>query len=140
MVRHPESVLKAAPILLFTLLVASCAPFGTSREERIQRFEVGLNENREYLYLDFYEPLTTDYAVLQSSDVSVTWDIWFPPGYPDPGSYTVEVPNASGDVVEALVYGPDSFAGPKSLRLHMVRDGLEWYLERLVLDGSTIVD
>jgi hypothetical protein len=37
------------------------------------------------------------------------------------------------------VSGPTAFGGAKSLELHMIRVGLEWYLVKLVLNGSTIV-
>jgi hypothetical protein len=133
-------VLKITTAALIALAVlAGCAPFGTTRKERVQRFEVGLNENREYLYQEFYEPLTSDYATLQTSPATATWDVWFPPGFPDPGTYSVSADSYLGDFVEAVVTGP-GFANPKPLRLYMVRSGLEWYIEKLVLDGTTIVN
>lgn len=107
------------------------------------RFETGLNQNREYLYMDFYESRTADYTLLQTTPVGETWDDWFPPDYPDPGTYTVTFVSklpGSAEGALATVSGPDPFGGPKNLELHMVRVGLDWYLERLVLDGATIVD
>ena len=138
-----QSAAKAAryiPLLVLLAAMAGCSLFGTTRKERVLRFEDGLNENRAYLYQDFYEPLTTDYATLQDADVSVTWDIWFPPGYPEPGTFTLSVEDYSVDVIEAVVTGPDADAEPMTLQLYMTQVGLDWYLERLDLDGVTIVD
>ena len=136
----------AAKTVRYTLIVvllsalAGCSLVGTTRKERVLRFEVGLNDNRKYLYMDFYEPLTTDYALLRDSDVGTTWDVWFPPGYPEPGTYTLTVDDYSVDVIEAVVTGPDDSADPMALELHLTRVGLEWYIDKLVLDGATIVD
>jgi hypothetical protein len=131
-------------ILLLSLVLAlgSCALVGTSRKDRMMRFEVGLNENRPELYQDFFAGATSDYDTLRTTDVGQTWDVWFPPGYPTPGTYTLEfVENLRGSVdgVLATVSGPAEFGSPKSLELRMVRVGLDWYLAALELDGTVIV-
>jgi hypothetical protein len=42
--------------------------------------------------------------------------------------------------VQATVFGPSDFGGSKSLTFGMVRSGLYWYIEKLTLEGSVIVD
>jgi hypothetical protein len=127
-------------LLLFAL--GSCALVGTTRKERMMRLETGLNENRPQLYQDFLEDATSDYAVLQTTDVGQTWDVWFPTGYPDAETYTltfVQFLSGADQGVLASVTGPAAFGGPRDLELHMARVGLDWYLVELVLDGTVIV-
>lgn len=130
----------ALTIIGLLVSLSGCALFGTTRKERVLRFEVGLNESREYLYQEFYEAATADYELLESPDLSQTWDLWFPPEVPEPGTYTLSADDYSTDVIQATVTGPDTFGGPKPLELYLVRVGINWYLEKLVLDGDTIVD
>jgi hypothetical protein len=134
-----RAILLLLPLLL---ILGGCSLTGTSRKERMALFEVGLNDNREYLYMDFLESETADYDSLKDTDVGQTWDVWFPVNYPDPGTYTLSfeafLDNPDKGIL-ATVSGPSAFGGAKSLELHMIRAGLEWYLAKLVLNGSTIV-
>lgn len=122
------------------LLLASCAPFGTSRRERVERFEADLNYNREFAYENFLENATTDYDTIRNQPPGATWDAWFPVPYPEGGRYSISIDSVFANPMQATVDGPDDFGGPKPLRLHMVRSGIYWYLEGLVLDGDPIVD
>jgi hypothetical protein len=130
----------ALALLTFTLLLGGCALFGTSKTERVMRFETDLNENRQFAYQNFLESATTDYSLLANSDPVATWDQWFPPAeYPDDTLYTFTVEDTTSDSVTATVTGPAEFTG-NTLVFGMVRDGLYWYIERLTLDGTVIVD
>ena len=127
--------------LIFLLLLASCALFGTSKTERVMRFETDLNENRSFAYQNFLESATTDYAKLAYQTLSVTWDFWFPPAeWPETTEYTITVEDVATDSVTATVTGPTDFGSAKTLVLGMVRVGIYWYLEKLTLDGAVIVD
>ena len=126
---------------IISLLIAGCALFGTSQAERVALFEYDLNLNRRYAYRNFLQSATSDYVTLATQNPIYTWNVWFPPAeYPDTTKYTISVDEVSGETVEATVSGPSDFTGPKSLTFGMVRSGIYWYIEKLTLDGSVIVD
>jgi hypothetical protein len=123
-------------LLAIAVLFTSCAPFGTSKRERVLLFEADLNGSREYLYQNFLEEETVDYATIRDSDTGSTWDYWFPPDFPDGGTYTITLDSVFGNPLEGTVDGPDAFNGPKSIEFYIVRSGIYWYLEKLILDGN----
>ena len=127
-------------LLIFTAILTSCAPFGTSKRDRVLRFEADLNESREYLYQNFLESETTQYATIRDSDTTYTWDEWFPVDFQQTGTYTITLDSLFGNPLDATVEGPDVFSGPKSIEFHFARSGVYWYLEGLTLEGSKIVD
>ena len=136
--------LQIVPILLtLSLLLGSCAPFGTSQAERAARFEYDLNHNRHFAYQNFIPSSTTAYDDLVGLPLNETWNKWFPPAeYPETTEYTISVDDVSGGTVQATVSGPSDFGGSKSLTFGMVRSGLYWYIEKLTLEGwpGAIVD
>ena len=123
-------------LLLFLLTITSCSPFGTSKNERVLRFEADLNGAREYVYQNFLESETVDYATIRDSDTAYTWDEWFPPDFPEAGIYTITLDSVFGNPLEGTVDGPDVFSGPKPIEFHFARSGIYWYLEGLNLDGG----
>jgi hypothetical protein len=128
---------------LGALLLAGCAPFGTSQAERAARLEYDLNHSRRYAYQNFLQSATTDYVTLATQNPIYTWDKWFPPAeWPETTEYTISVDDVSGGTVQATVSGPSDFGGSKSLTFGMVRSGLYWYIEKLTLEGwpGAIVD
>jgi hypothetical protein len=127
-------------ILLLSVILTSCAPFGTSKRDRVLRFEADLNHSRDYLYQNFLEAETTQYTTIRDNDPGETWDVWFPVDFPDPGTYTISLDSLIGNPLDATVEGPDVFGGPKSIQFHFARSGFYWYLEGLTLEGSKIVD
>lgn len=127
-------------ITALTVALTSCAPFGTSKAERVKLFEADLNGNREYLYQNFLEAETTDYAKIRDDDIGTTWDYWFPLGVPDPGIYSIALDTHIGNPLEGTVDGPDDFGGPKSIDFYFARAGIYQYLERVVLGGTEIVN
>ena len=134
---------RTAVLILLTAITAiltSCAPFGTSKRDRVLRFEADLNSAREYLYQNFLEAETTQYATIRDSDTAYTWDDWFPVEFLETGTYTITLDSMFGNPLDATVEGPAVFGGPKSMQFHFARSGVYWYLEGLTLDGSKIVD
>jgi hypothetical protein len=129
-------------VVVATIALGSCAPFGTSKKDRVLRFEADLNGSREYAYQNFLEAETTDYTTIRDNDPGTTWDVWFPPDFPDPGTYTISLDSLFGNPLDGTVNGPDAFGGPKSIQFHFARSGVYWYLEGLTLEGwpSKIVD
>jgi hypothetical protein len=125
------------------LSLTACAPFGTSKAERVMRLENDLNESRQYAYQNFDPATTLDYTDLATLPPSQTWDDWFPPaeGY-DTTKYVLEVQDVGPDSLRARVTGPVDFFGPRTLDASLVRIGLEWYINRLELSGypAPIVD
>ena len=130
----------AAATIILLIILTSCAPFGTSKAERVLRFETHLNESREYLYQNFLEAQTDDYAVIRDSDAVYTWDYWFPLVFPNTGTYTITITSDSDDSLQGTVDGPELFSGPKTIQFHLIRSGVYWYLEGLTLDGTKIID
>ena len=135
---------RTASILLIVVFaaiaLASCAPFGTSKKDRVLRFEADLNGSREYAYQNFLEAETTDYAAIRDNDPGTTWDMWFPPDFPDPGTYSITLDTHIGNPLEGTIDGPAAFSGPQSIQFHFARSGVYWYLEGLTLGGSKIID
>ncbi|OHD74438.1 MAG: hypothetical protein A2V99_06885 [Spirochaetes bacterium RBG_16_67_19] len=122
--------------MLLPLALASCAPFGTSKTERVMRLENDLNESRQYAYQNFDPATTLDYTDLATLPPSQTWDDWFPPAeMSDTTKYVLEVQDTSPDSASVRVTGPVDFAGPRTLTVGLVRIGLEWYINRLDLSG-----
>ena len=124
-------------LVLLPLALASCAPFGTSKAERVARLEADLNDSqsRQYAYQNF-DPSIADYADLAGWPPSQTWDDWFPPAeMSDTTKYILEVQDTSPDSASVRVTGPVDFAGPRTLTVGLVRIGLEWYINRLDLSG-----
>ena len=123
--------------LIFLLLsVITCSPFGTSKKERVLRFEADLNGAREYVYQNFLEAETVEYATIRDSDTAYTWDEWFPLDFPEPGIYTITLDSVFGNPLEGTVDGPDVFSGPQPIEFYFARSGIYWYLEGLNLDGG----
>jgi hypothetical protein len=122
-------------LLVAAALLTSCAPFGTSKRDRVLLFEADLNGAREYLYQNFLESETYNYATIRDSDVGTTWDMWFPPGFPIRGTYTISLDSHFGNPLDGTVEGPDVFGGPQSIQFHFVRSGVYWYLSELTLNG-----
>ena len=119
-------------------VLAACAPFGTSKAERVARLEADLNDSqsRQYAYQNF-DPSILDYANLAGWPPSQTWDDWFPPAeMSDTTKYILEVQDTSPDSASVRVTGPVDFAGPRTLTVGLVRIGLEWYINRLELSGE----
>jgi hypothetical protein len=135
-----RSVTAFAILALCAAVLASCAPFGTSKRDRVLLFEADLNGSREYLYQNFLEEETVDFATIRDSDTGSTWDFWFPLDFPEPGTYTITIDSIFGNPIEATIDGPDAFNGPQSIEFHLIRSGIYWYLEGLTLSGSKIVD
>jgi hypothetical protein len=140
MLRPALRVHYLLPLLLLAAGLGGCSLFGTSKTERIARFEADLNGNRHYLYENFLPAETDDYALIRDSDLVYTWDKWFPLPYPEGGSYSITIEDSSGDPITATVEGPEIFDGPRSAAFYFVRSGLYWYLNRLDLGGGAIVD
>ena len=121
-------------------VLAACAPFGTSKAERVMRLENDLNESRQYAYQNFDPATTLDYTDLATLPPSQTWDDWFPPAeMSDTTKYVLEVQDTSPDSASVRVTGPVDFPGPQTLTVGLVRIRLEWYINRLELSTTGLI-
>ena len=134
---NQKTRLSLMAIALAIALIA-CAPFGTSKAERVARLETDLNESRQFAYQNFDPLTTTDYLTLATQNPNYTWDQWFPLEASDTTKYVLEVQDVGSDSLEARVTGPVDFAGPRTLTVGLVRIGLEWYINRLELSGYAL--
>jgi len=132
-----RTIRAALAALATAAVLTACAPFGTSKAERVMRLENDLNESRQYAYQNFDPATTADYTDLATLPPSQTWDDWFPPAeMSDTTKYVLEVQDSSPDSASVRVTGPVDFAGPRTLTVGLVRIGLEWYINRLELSGE----
>ncbi len=126
--------------IIASLALAACAPFGTSKAERVARLEFDLNggqQSRQYAYQNFDPNTTTDYNYLATQNPNQTWDLWFPPGeLSDTTQYVLEVQDTDSDSARVRVTGPVDFGAARTLTVGLVRIGLEWYINRLELSGE----
>lgn len=124
------------------LALTACAPFGTSKAERVMRLEFDLNggqQSRQYAYQNFDPATTADYTDLATLPPSQTWNDWFPPAeMSDTTEYVLEVQDVGSDSVRARVTGPVDFQ-PQTLTVGLVRIGLEWYINRLELSTTGLI-
>jgi len=135
-----RAFLPAFCLLMLLSALISCAPFGTSKAERVMRLENDLNESRQYAYQNFDPATTVDYTDLATLPPSQTWDDWFPPTeMSDTTKYVLEVQDVDSDSVRARVTGPVDFPGPQTLTVGLVRIGLEWYINRLELSTTGLI-
>jgi len=117
------------------LSLTACAPFGTSKAERVMRLETDLNESRQFAYQNF-DPAIADFITLATQNPNYTWDAWFPPAeWPETTMYVIEVQDVGSDSLTARVTGPADFLGSQTLTVGLVRLGMDWYINRLELSG-----
>lgn len=132
---------KNALFILLIILVAvlsfdSCSLFGVKIDERIDAFIDDLNNDRNSIYLNFHPSGTADYNAIKAPITS--WDIWFPTGE----TYSLSnLDDGDSDSVTATITSTDSGGwGSKSAIFKMAKDGCDWMIEELTLDGTLIVD
>jgi len=135
-----RTIRAALAALATAAVLTACAPFGTSKAERVMRLENDLNESRQYAYQNFDPATTVDYTDLATLPPSQTWDDWFPPTeMSDTTKYVLEVQDVDSDSVRARVTGPVDFPGPQTLTVGLVRIRLEWYINRLELSTTGLI-
>jgi hypothetical protein len=127
-------------VLLLGLLAALALLYACNLpvtiEKRIELFVIDLNGDRGLVYLNFkpVDPLDAD-----AIKPATFWDITFPSG---DAPYAIAGLDASDPSnVTGIMTGPSppAFFGPSPIKFVMVQEGLDWYIQELYLDGSTIV-
>lgn len=116
---------------------AGCSLFGTKIDERIDSFISDLNNDRANAYTNFHPDKTDWYNNIKPATF---WDTDFPIGTPD---YNLSgLDDGDSDNVTATIDGAadNGFGGPKPIKFKMAKDGFDWMIEELTLDGTKIVD
>ena len=126
-------------VLLIILVVAlsfeSCSLFGTKIDERIDAFIDDLNNSdRSNVYTNFHPDKTADYNAIK--DPSTTWDIWFPVA--DIPYSISNLDDSDSDSVTAVISSSGTF-GPSNATFKMAKDGFDWMIEELTVQGLTPV-
>jgi hypothetical protein len=130
-------VIWAAAVLiaaLALLLVFTGCKQGVSKEERIDMFLEDINKDPI--------PNTVRYNFSSSCTIYTTIDGTLIAGDFPSGSipYTLSIPDYGSNPVTGTISGTDgAFVPPVSIEFTMTKDGDDWYILKLVLDGATIV-
>lgn len=133
---------RSAPVLLlgFGLLLGSCAIAGVDTHDRIALLAATLNSSdRSTINANFDQSLTVDLPTMNAA--------WWSANFPLPpstdynyGITLLDYSNPSN--VIATIMGPPAFNSntgiPRNAVLVMSREGLDWYIEQVYMDGSTV--
>lgn len=135
-------VLLSAVALGVLALVTGCF-FGISINQRLEQFVADLNlADRSSLYLNL-DPNLPDYDALKDPAYWSGSEGWFPDGGTTPlYALTDVVTNNAGDgtaTVTASIDGPAMFGGPWVIDFALVRDGFDWFISSITLDGDQVV-
>ena len=124
-----------AVILLVAAVLISCGLFGFTKEQRITAFIEDLNQNPRANSIRYnFSPSCTVYNTIDGT----FFNIDFPT---DSIAYSISSLNLDADPVTATIAGTGgSFGGPFTIEFTLVQDGFDWFILKLVLDGSTIVE
>ena len=121
------------------LLLGSCAIAGIDTHDRLRMFVTTLNSaDRSTINTNFDQSLTTSLPTMDAA----FWSTNFPPPPDSDHLYGITLLDYSDPTnVVATIMGPPAFNGntgaPRNAVLVMSREGLDWYVEQLYLDGSS---
>ena len=133
-----RTIIRLAVLGLLVLIVTlGCDLFGddsVSKSERLKQFESDINNNLSNVYKNIHPGV----AGFEEMRVSSYWAIHFPS---EDRSFTVNVSisgnEATGDILSDNA--PDG-VGNRTVLFRFKEDGSDvWKIDRIVLDGSTIV-
>ena len=121
-------------LALTLLLVFTGCEVGISKKDRINSFLDDLNEN----------PIPNSIRYNFSSscqDYGIFTGTYFAGDFPtDSIPYSFAISDYDPSVITGTASGTaGSFGGPFSIEFTMTKDGSDWYILKIVLDGSNIV-
>ncbi len=137
------AVLKRAFVLAIivtsiVLLLGSCAIAGVDTRDRISLFVSTLNSSdRSTINVNFDQSLTADLPTMDAT----FWSTNFPIPPDSDHSYGITLLDYSDPTnVVATLMGPPAFNSntgtPRNAALVMSREGLDWFIQQVYLDGS----
>jgi len=134
-----RTVIAAALIAFVVLLLGSCSIAGIDRHDRLAMFVRTLNSSdRSTINANFDQSLTANLPLMDAA----WWSAYFPGPLDSDHSYGITLLDYSDPSnVVATIMGPPAFnlnnGYPRNAVLVMSREGLDWFIEQLYLDGST---
>jgi hypothetical protein len=138
LMRTPGAFFAACAAAL-VLLLGSCAVLGIDRHDRIASFTAALNSSdRSTINGNFDQALTANLPTMDAA----WWSTNFPVPPDSDHTYTVTLLDYAdpGNVIAAIM-GPPAFNSntgtPRNAVLVMSRQGIDWFIARLYLDGSS---
>jgi hypothetical protein len=130
-------------IAILALFLSGCEPQGVTIMDRLSAFGANLNKSdRTGIQLNFSKGDTQDYASISSA----AW--WTANGFPVPTDDThiysiVVIDYVDPDNVTATMYGAPGFNGTNppiaSAVFVMVKDGADWFIRGVSLDGTVVI-
>jgi hypothetical protein len=133
-----RSVCGASAVAALVLLLGSCAIAGVDTHDRISAFVSTLNSSdRSTINANFDQSLTANLPTMDAA----WWSANFPLPPDSDHNYGITLLDYSNpaDVVATLM-GPPAFNSntgtPRNAVLVMSKAGVDWFIERLYLDGS----
>ena len=137
--RRPARLLIGGTLLIVLSAAAGgCKIAGVDIHDRMEAFAVVLNAaDRSAVNANFDQSLTQDLPTMDAT----FWDNNFPSPPDTDHAYTITLLGYSDPSnVTAEIMGPQAFNTttgiPRSAVFVMTREGLDWFIEQLYLDGS----
>jgi len=127
-------------IAALVLLLGSCAIAGTDTHDRISAFVSTLNSsNRSAINANFDQALTANLPTMDAT----WWSTNFPLPPDSDHNYGITLLDYSDPAnVVATFMGPPAFNAntgtPRNAVLVMSREGLDWFIEQMYLDGNAV--
>ncbi len=131
-------IIRAACAAALVLLLGSCAMLGVDIRQRLEVFVTGLNAaDRSTINANFDQALTQDLPTMDAT----FWSNNFPVPPDSDHLYAMTLLDYSDPAnVTATLMGPQLFNGstglPRNVLLVLSREGIDWFIEQVYLDGS----
>jgi hypothetical protein len=133
-----RATMSAVSVALLALLLGGCSLLGGDIRDRLDLFMTTLNAvDRSTINSQFDQALTTDLPTMDAT----WWGTNFPAPPDSDHLYGLTVFDfADPAKVTGTIMGPPSFNSntgvPRNIVLTMSREGTDWFIEKVYLDGS----
>ena len=125
---------------VLVLAIGGCDLIGVSIQDRVSLFLADLNSlDRSQIYLNFHPTLTNDYSAIQNETLP-DWALLFPTGTYIPYSISGLDTSDPWNVFGSINSIDGAWGGAKSIIFRMAKDGPDWMIRELDLDGSNLVN
>jgi hypothetical protein len=132
-------VVAASGALLLVFVLGSCSIAGVDIRDRLAMFATTLNStDRSAINSDFDQSRTQDLPLMNAA----FWNTNFPPPPDSDHLYGITLLMYSDPTnVVATIMGPPAFnlytGVPRNAVFVMSKEGLDWFIQQLYLDGSS---
>ena len=137
-----KTLRKLSPVvmaILAALCMSTCSYLGVDIQDRVSSFVISLNNpDRSTINANFDQLLTQNLPTMTTS----WWAAFFPVPQDANHQYFVTLTDYSDPSnVTGTIMGPPAFTNGTGLPLNAVfvmsREGMDWYIEKLSLNGSS---